>query len=351
MNANRCRAQYCATADWWLPVTPRHRKTGDPMKRRTSTHAQPIHAFTLIELLVVIAIIAILIALLLPAVQKAREAARRASCQNNLKQIGVALHNYADVHSVFPPGYVSAVDYSLDDENNDLGSGWGWAAMLLPQLEQRDVYNAINLSLNIEHAANITARTRQLEVFLCPSSTPNLGLWPVTDDTGSNVISEVATSNYVAVFGTGEVGDSLDTADGMFFRNSKIGPRDVVDGLSQTLAVGERSSNLSPVTWTGRVSGGWSFATPRANGGTVLSNPPPEPAFVMIMGPAGLEDGNRTPNDPEAHIEDFWSWHSGGVHFLMADGAVRFVSDHVDTVLYRALTTRHGHEPIDNVQF
>jgi type II secretory pathway pseudopilin PulG len=303
-------------------------------------------------LLVVIAIIAVLIALLLPAVQKARESARRCTCQNHLKQLGVALHNYLEMHAVFPPGYVSFIDPSNpDNESNDLGSGWGWAAMLLPQVEQRDVFNAINFDVNIEHDANATTRTRPIEAFLCPSNTPNLGIRPVTDDTGVNVICSVATSNYVGVSGTGEVGDSLDTGNGLFFRNSKLGPRDIVDGLSQTLVVGERSSNLSPVTWTGRVTGGWSFATPKAEGGTVLSNPNPEPAFVMILGPVGTDDGNRTPNDPQAHIEDFWSWHHGGAHFLMADGAVRFLSDHIDTELYRSLATRHGHEPIDNTKF
>jgi prepilin-type processing-associated H-X9-DG protein len=306
----------------------------------------------LIELLVVIAIIAVLIALLLPAVQRARESARRCTCQNHLKQIGVALHNYQGLHSVLPPGYVGAVDRTNpDNETNDLGSGWGWASMILPQLEQADIYNAVNFDMNIEHAANQTVRTRPLELFFCPSSTPNLGVWAVTDDTGASVVCEVATSNYVGVSGVGEVGDSLDAGEGLFYRNSKLAARDIVDGLSQTLAVGERSSNLSPVTWTGRVPGGWSFATPSSRGGTVLSNPLPEPAFVMILGPVGTDDGNRTPNDPQAHIEDFWSWHTGGAHFLMADGAVRFLSDHIDAALYRAAATRHGHEPIENARF
>jgi prepilin-type N-terminal cleavage/methylation domain-containing protein len=322
------------------------------MSRFQTRRFSSSHAFTLIELLVVIAIIAVLIALLLPAVQKAREAARRTSCKNNLKQIGVALHNYQEVHTVFPPGYVSFIDVmNADNETNDLGSGWGWATMLLAQLEKRDLYNAVNFDLNIEHDANVTACTRQLDLFLCPSSTPNLGIWPVTNDTGSSSICEVATSNYVGVSGTGEVAENLDTGNGLFFRNSRIDPPDVADGLSQTLAIGERSSNLSPVTWTGRVTGGWSFATPRPRGGTVLSNPNPEPSFVMILGPVGTDDGNRTPNDPQAHIEDFWSWHHGGAHFLMADGAVRFLSDHIDTELYRSLATRHRHELIDNTRF
>src|SRR5450755_3744538 len=102
--------------------------------------------FTLIELLVVIAIIAVLIALLLPAVQAAREAARRAQCVNNLKQIGLALHNYEGAQKVLPPGYVSTFDAS----GTDLGPGWGWAAMILPQLEQVVLYSAVNFSIGVE---------------------------------------------------------------------------------------------------------------------------------------------------------------------------------------------------------
>ena len=122
-------------------------------------------AFTLIELLVVIAIIAVLIALLLPAVQSAREAARRAQCLNNLKQIGIALHNYHDAMGAFPPGYLSLMDPVTFD--ND-GPGWGWASFSLSQMEQAPIYNSINFVLGIEFPANQTARLTVIASFLCP---------------------------------------------------------------------------------------------------------------------------------------------------------------------------------------
>src|SRR5271156_5763564 len=120
--------------------------------------------FTLIELLVVISIIGVLIALLLPAVQASREAARRTQCVNNLKQLGVALHTYESTSRSFPPGYVS----NFDASGNDTGPGWGWAAMLLPQIEQGALYATINVKLPIEDSSN-TARLQSIPTLLCPS--------------------------------------------------------------------------------------------------------------------------------------------------------------------------------------
>src|SRR5215472_2908313 len=121
----------------------------------TSVSVRARRGFTLIELLVVIAIIAVLIALLLPAVQSAREAARRVQCTNNLKQLGIALHNYHDTLGVFPPGYLSVADRITFD---NVGPGWGWAARLLNQMEQNPLFNSINFPTGIELPANQTAR-------------------------------------------------------------------------------------------------------------------------------------------------------------------------------------------------
>src|SRR5262245_22982993 len=125
---------------------------------------RPRRAFTLIELLVVIAIIAVLVALLLPAVQSAREAARRAQCLNNMKQIALALHTYHSVVATFPPGYVSLTQGNQPD-GAEIGPGWGWASMILAQMEQFTLYNGVNFSLNTTDPASDTARALQLNTF------------------------------------------------------------------------------------------------------------------------------------------------------------------------------------------
>ena len=292
-------------------------------------------AFTLIELLVVISIVGLLIALLLPAVQAAREAARRGQCVNNLKQIGVALHNYEGTHRAFPPGYVSG----FTPDGTDTGPGWGWGVMLLPQMEQKPLFDALNFNLPIEGPSNLTGRLPLVGVYLCPSDTVK-SAWSamVRDPAGipTQLICEVAPANYVGVFGTSDPG--ID-GDGIFFRDSAVGIRDVTDGTSQTIAVGERSHNLGEATWVGSVTNAVLF--PVDNDG--VGYPRAEPGPGMVLGHAG---GRYGPGDPNGEVNQFYSRHPGGVNFLHADGHVAFLKTSMTNKTFRALATRAGSETI-----
>jgi len=354
------------------------------MRTVSARRHRPV-GFTLIELLVVIAIIAVLIALLLPAVQAAREAARRSQCINNMKQIGVALHNYVSAHNVFPPGYVSGINKTVldacnqDAENTpgqgvDTGTGWAWGSMILPQLEQSSVFNSINFNLSVAYHQNDTCSLAALSVFLCPSD-PGPSTVPVFADppdpaqpgtySASMIIDTVSRGNYVGMYGLGEVcaqSGAIDSPNnngagpqgvhtGIFYRNSRTSFAEITDGTSQTIAVGERSHNLSYVTWVARSVDGWSGKTSPLEGGTDQFNPSPEESWVQVLGPAGLEDGPRTINNPEAHVEDYWSRHPGGANMLFADGSVHFLKTTIGTTAWRALATRNGGEVISADQY
>ena len=303
---------------------------------RRAARSRP--AFTLIELLVVIAIIAVLIALLLPAVQQAREAARRTQCKNNLKQIGLALHNYHDTANKFPSGYVQV---DLADYTKHVRHGWG--SMILPYLDQAPLYATLLFSIDGPQAP----WKNELPAWKCPSDpntqglasydsstngscsgtpinplgapcgtsadqascTANLGCNWTPSTTSTNVFA--AKASYVATYGQLAL-DPLVKGKGLFFGNSGLGIRDMSDGTSNTFVTGERDMKYGQAVWAG----------------------------VHWVGTAGngrfvLGDAVAGPNARVA--TGFGSRHTGGCHILMGDGAVRFISENIDLATWQML--------------
>ena len=280
--------------------------------------------FTLIELLVVIAIIAILIGLLVPAVQKVREAASRLQCQNNLKQIGVAMHSYYGRMKCFPPGYTDNNLNKNSDASADVGPGWGWASYLLNDLEQGNVYTKINFSQNV--GVNPIGQT-VLPVFLCPSDVllPTFSVY--------NTSAVVAQGNYIASNGVRETSFYPGNNNGAFLRNSKFTVANISDGLSNTLFIGERNSGHSKTTWAGAVPGGLVTAdqSPNPVGNAEL-------ASALVLGHGSIV---HIPNDPSVWDADiFYSKHVAGANFLFGDGSVRGLNSSINGNVYEALLGR-----------
>ena len=303
-----------------------------------------VRGFTLIELLVVIAIIAVLIGLLLPAVQAAREAARRAQCSNNLKQIGLAMHNYHSTHDTFPPGYVTAI--SADAANPEIGPGWAWGAMVLNNLEQVPLYNTINFNLQITDPSSMTARTAILSTFLCPS---NVGSGPVIvrNSMGTVLNSDLAAGQYVASAGQLEPGEFPDSNNGVFYRNSRNGMREITDGSSMTLMVGERSRNIADATWVGVVPTAQLCTNPR----WIVQECGPASTMVVSHTGTAATGAIYVPNSKSSMVDDYWSLHPGGCNFLFCDGSVRFIKESVNPSIFSFLSTRAGGEAISSDQF
>lgn len=276
--------------------------------------------FTLIELLVVIAIIAVLIALLLPAVQQAREAARRSQCKNNLKQLGLAAHNYHDVHKQFPPNGIQGVAPATPAEFNKASS----LVQLLPYVDQQTVYNKFNFNLDLTHADNYDAKVVAIPTYFCPSF-PRLQRTIIKDPKDHNY--DGGRSDYGINLGT----EHCHTRDpnkwtGVSNTNSSIAMQHISDGTSNVFMFGEKRT------------------TQRQEGVGTTSVDPDGPYWRW-----GLYAGRLTAQPMNQNIlpefndntANFGSAHTGGSHFTMCDGAVRFVSENIDITTYRNIGHRN----------
>ena len=298
----------------------------DPQRSAPRVALRTCRGFTLIELLVVIAIIAVLISVLLPAVQQVRAAARRTTCRNQLRQIGLALHNYQSTFELLPPGYV----YRPGPTGNQMGFGWG--AMILPHTDQAALFSALNFNAPIFDPTNRTPRETRLGQFLCPDDT-------FSGDGYFEMGSErYAMASYVGSFGPPDLDATQEKRDGLFSRKSSTQFGHVTDGLSNTLMVGERTNG--PFRPGAAHGNHFNYETTWAGAVREITDPTDDHGHTVLF------QTGHNPNDPQSDDRDVSAPHIGFANFLMGDGSVRPIIESIDFSIYRSLGTRSGSEVI-----
>ncbi len=303
--------------------------------RIESDPSRPAHsAFTLVEVLVVIAIIGVLVALLLPAVQAAREAARKSSCKNNLRQVGLAMHNYESAYRKLPPGY----EYAPGAQGN--ATGFSWALRLLPFMEQANLHRRFDFTKPIYDDVNRLAREEHLPTLLCPTDDLSpTGFVEMGDD-------RFAMACYVANFGTPDLDDDQEQrlVDGgpwgPFYRNSKTKLKDVADGLSNTLMVGERQNG--PFRTGGAHGNHFEYETTWAGAVRDIDDNTDDHGHMVLF------QTGHTPNHPLSDDRDVSASHEGEGLFLLCDGSADSIPETIDEAVYFALGTMRGEETTDD---
>jgi len=312
-----------------------------------SVNTRPRKGFTLVELLVVIAIIGILIALLLPAVQAAREAARRMQCSNNMKQIGLGLHNYMSALGTFPPGAFGRRVSGTDFPGHDDG-GWGFPVLILDYLEQDSLHGLVDINLGQE--TNAPIRYRLISIYTCPSRGPD----GYSDSSGK---IEVGGSDlrwflhYLGVMGARDRNAYQNNAlyprpeepranggycmNGILHRDGRVRMRDITDGVTHTMMVGEHS-------WDSNTYRPWPNGIGDSGGGAGCACAKNIGEYSHLNS-LGIEVWGQ--NDEYNNVS-FGSQHAGGgAHFLFADGSVHMIAADVELALLKAAATMNEAEP------